>query len=156
MKTDGLAKHLTLVFVMALSLYVAVYSCDRHLRVRKGAWQVTFQQSTNGEPSITVQEPVLGITNVTILFVGESLPTNVPPTSVVIDIPRKPLPFGEIIFDDLMYLPGTVTFNFFGHIVELIPRALFINGREHAWRPNALYPLSPADKPARAPATARP
>jgi hypothetical protein len=44
------------------------------------------------------------------------------------------VPFGEVIFQDLTFLPGTVTFNFFGHEVELLPRTLIIDKQEHAWK----------------------
>ncbi len=45
---------------------------------------------------------------------------------------------------DTTFLPGTVTFELFGHEIELLPRALIIDRQEHAWQPNAAINLPPA------------
>ena len=58
------------------------------------------------------------------------------------------MPFGRVKFEDLTYLPGTVTFDFFGHEIELIPRTLYINRKPRPWQSNAIISLTPADKPA--------
>jgi hypothetical protein len=52
---------------------------------------------------------------------------------VLFDNPTNTPPFGKIPFSDLTFLPGTVTIKFCGHTVELIPRVLGIDGKEHAW-----------------------
>jgi len=70
---------------------------------------------------------------------------------VVFDFPEKPVPFGKVKFEDLTYLPGTVTFYFFGHDVELLPRALYINRKARPWQSNETITLTPADKPASLP-----
>jgi hypothetical protein len=33
-----------------------------------------------------------------------------------------------------MYLPGTVTLELFGHEIELLPRVLIIDRKEHPWK----------------------
>ena len=40
------------------------------------------------------------------------------------------LPFGEMIFQDPTFLPGTVTMRQFGHEIELLPRVLIIDKKE--------------------------
>jgi hypothetical protein len=65
---------------------------------------------------------------------------------VAFDIPEKPVPFGSVKFEDLTYLPGTVTLDLFGHEIELIPRTLFINREERPWQSNVVITLSPSDK----------
>ena len=133
MKSDGLAKHLVLVFLMALVVYVTFYSCDRHLRLRKGPWQVSFQVEPTGEPSISVSQAKLAIKDVKVIFSGESTEVKGLPVVVDVDVPRKTVPFGKIIFDDPNDLPGTVVFDLFGHEIELLPRALFVDRKEYAW-----------------------
>jgi hypothetical protein len=147
MKSDGMLKQMVLVFVGALIFYVVAYSLDRHLRLRNGPWEVTFTTETNGVPAIIVHEPKLNLGDLKIVFAGETVPSTNLPQRVVMDAPAKRLPFGECIFDDLMYLPGTVTFNLFGHEIELLPRVLIINHQEHPWKSGATIQLSPAEKP---------
>ena len=41
-----------------------------------------------------------------------------------------------------MYLPGTLTFDFFGHQVELLPRVLIIDKEEHPWQSGSRLKVS--------------
>jgi hypothetical protein len=43
------------------------------------------------------------------------------------------VPFGECIYQDLMFLPGVVTMNLLGHEIELMPRTLVIDKKEAPW-----------------------
>lgn len=140
-------KQVILVFASALLLYVAVYSIDRHLRLRNGPWEVTFTTETGGLPAIVVAQPKLNLGNLKIVFAGESSSATGLPQRVFFDRPAQRVPFGECIFDDLMYLPGTATLNLFGHEIELLPRVLIINHQEHPWASGTTIKLSPADKP---------
>ena len=139
-------KQLVMVFAGALILYVVAYSLDRHFRLRNGPWEVTFTTETNGFPAILVHEPKLNIGDLKIVFTGETVSAPGLPQRVVMDAPAKHLPFGECIFDDLMYLPGTVTFNLFGHEIELLPRVLIINHQEFPWKSGTTIQLSPTEK----------
>ena len=147
MKSDGMFKQMVMVFAAALVLYVSAYSFDRHLRLKNGPWAVTFTSESNGDPAIVVTEPRLKIADLKIVFVGEKTSATNLPGRVVFDAPAQRLPFGECIFDDLMYLPGTVTFNLFGHEIELLPRVLIVNHQEHPWKSGSTIRLSPEDKP---------
>jgi len=129
---------------MALLIYVGFYSCDHRLRTRKGAWQVAFLVETNGRPAIVVNEPFLGVSNLKIVLDGES--TTNPPGDVAFDFPLKPVPFGRVEFEDLTYLPGTVTLDLFGHEIEFLPRTLVVNTQERPWQSDATIHLSPAEK----------
>ncbi len=147
MKPGGVLKHFVLAFAIALTAYVSFYSCDRHLRLRHGPWQVTFATDASGSPAIIVVQPRLNIANLKIVIAGEPVPEMAQPQTVLFDKPAQQVPFGKLIFDDLMYEPGTVTFDFFGHIVELLPRALILDGREHPWQSDTTITLNPGDKP---------
>jgi len=50
-------------------------------------------------------------------------------------------------WDDLTFLPGTLTFDCFGHEIELIPRTLFINKTKYPWRPAMTIALSRTNAP---------
>lgn len=143
MRSDRLHWHLLTGFLLALGIYVGVFSCDQGVRKRKGPWEVSFIASTNGAPAILISQPFLGITNVQITFEGESATNS---GLVRFDRPQQPLPFGSTKFEDLTYLPGSVTFDFFGHEVELLPRTLYLNKKEHGWAPRASHTLDLAQK----------
>src|SRR6185436_10633530 len=95
---------------------------------------------------IDVAQPRLGI-RCKIDFPGETVfTTNLLPATVSFDRPRKPVPFGKVIYEDLTQLPGVVTFDLFGHEVELLPRALIVNKREIKWSSQATIGLWPTNK----------
>ena len=142
-KTEGTLRHFGIAFILALIVYTCFYSCDAHLRHRKGAWEVAFS-SEGGEPVITIQEAALGIRNVRVIVGGEKT-TNAPGT-VIFDMPGKPIPFGRTKFEDLTYLPGGVVFDLFGHEVQLMPRTLSINKKEIPWKNDATIRLQQSEK----------
>jgi hypothetical protein len=45
------------------------------------------------------------------------------------------VPFGQCVFMDTTFLPGTLTLQLFGHEIELLPRVLVVDRQEHPWRP---------------------
>jgi hypothetical protein len=140
--SDRLPKHLIAGFALALLLYGISFSCDQHIRQRKGPWQVTFGTNNVGSAQIEISQANLGI-HTTIQIAGE-MATNV--GSVSFDRPEKTTPFGRVKFEDLTYLPGSVAFDFFGHEVELLPRTLYLNKREHPWRRDEVIELKPEEK----------
>ena len=144
MKSEGIGRHLAVTFVIALVLYVSFYSWDRHLRLRKGPWEVTFVSDGKGAPAIVINEPKLNLANVRIELTGEQISTV--NSTVVFTEPAMRLPFGQLLFDDLMYHPGTVTLNLHGHEIELLPRTMIINKREVPWQSGAVIQLKPEQK----------
>ena len=72
--------------------------------------------------------------------------TNALPQTVLFDRPRKPAPFGKVIYEDLTQLPGVVTFDLFGHEIELLPRVLVVNKRQIKWNSQASIELWPTNK----------
>lgn len=134
MKRTGLLRLMAGAFGLALLLYAAAFWWIEHTRHRKGAWDVRFT-STNGTPALVIHQPRVGVTNVTLLFPGKTM-THAAAT-VRFDAARPvpfDLPFGQCIFLDTTFLPGTVTMRLFAHEVELLPRTLILDHRERAWR----------------------
>jgi hypothetical protein len=75
---------------------------------------------------------------------GNSLPATNSPVTLVFSQPKPvpyEVPFGKCVFMDTTFLPGTVTFQLFGHEIELLPRVLVIDRQEHAWRPDMTIAL---------------
>ena len=142
--SDRLPRHLAIAFALALVIYAAFFSCDQRLRHRKGPWQFAFTTNASAFPAIIINQPTIGITNVQIVFEGETS-TNVP-GRVVFNRPQQSIPFGKVKFEDLTYLPGSVAFDFFGHEVELLPRTLYLNKVEHPWKSGAVFTLKPNQK----------
>lgn len=133
--------------VAALLGYVLLYRIDSGLRVSKGPWEVTFLRTSNGAPALAIRQPHLGIGDVSVRLLGETVSESSSSTGTVLfDAPRRPLPFGTNAFDDLMYLPGTVVLHCFGHEIQMLPRGLFLNRREHPWAGPTNYDLTADQK----------
>jgi hypothetical protein len=137
MKSSGPLKHFALAFLIAVVVYAAFYNGIEHRRTFRGPWRVAFTNNAAGFPELVVSQPKLRITNLTIDFSNEKLPLINSNSLMVFDIPHEvplPVPFGQCIFMDTTFLPGTVTFNIFGHEIELLPRVLIINKKEYPWQ----------------------
>lgn len=143
-RTDGLPKHLLIGFIVALCGYVAFFAIDQHLRGRHGPWQVAFARDESGAPKIVIDQPRLGVTNVQVVFLGESVTNQ--PASVAFARPLQTIPFGKVKFEDLTYLPGSVALDLFGHEIELLPRTLYVNKQERPWRSGEVLRLQPGEK----------
>lgn len=149
MQAGRLGKHLLGALALAVAIYAGGFAFDQHLRSRRGPWQVTFTTEASGDAAIIVHQPKLNIANLKFVFAGERATSA--PAAVVFDVPQKPVPFGKVKFEDLTYLPGTVTLDLFGHEIELLPRTLYINRKVHPWKSGETITLSAADKPAALP-----
>lgn len=134
-KRDPIWKQALAVFGVCAVFYFGGFWALQHWRTRRGPWEVTFH-STNGAPVVRIAAPALGITGVQIVFPGTNAPPLNQARTVRFDDPtrRDDVPFGRVKFLDTTVLPGTVTFDLFGHEIELLPRTLILNRREHAWR----------------------
>lgn len=139
-------KSVALTFILAIIFYALAYSWMSQKQTRKGPWQVSFTTNAAGVPRVIIAQPYLGISNVTIQFAGEQLaPTN--STGLVrFATPRKITPFGRVAYDDLMFQPGDVALDCFGHVVELVPSALGLNGIRFGWTNNVAYSLAATNK----------
>lgn len=143
----GIGFRIACVFLACLAGYFALYSGDRYLRLRKGPWKISFDQTTNGVPFLSITQTGLQVSELRLLFPGESYPQGMSiPTTVIWDRPGPVLPAGHWIFDDLMYLPGTAVFNIFGHGIQLLPRALTIDGEERPWTSATSIECTPKSK----------
>jgi hypothetical protein len=132
------------VFAVTLALYLAGFWAVQHLRQRRGPWELTFATTTNGAPSVTIQQAHLGIRDVRLEITGTNLPGPVDPAVIRFLDPdtKARLPFGEQVFLDTTFLPGTVTLELFGNEIELLPRVLIVNKEERPWQSGATVELS--------------
>jgi len=137
MQSNRLGRDLAILFSVVLLLYLAAFQGVEHLRARKGPWRVTFERDPQGVPAIVIAQARLGVSRFHIRFPEESATTTNLPAVLAFDTPRQPpfdAPFGRVIYEDLTFLPGAVTFDLFGHEIELLPRALLVNRHEHPWQ----------------------
>lgn len=144
MQSNRLGRDLAILFSLVLLLYVAAFQGVEHLRARKGPWQVTFERDAQGVPAIVIGQSRLGVSRFQIRFPEESATATNLPAVLVLGEPRQPpfdAPFGRVIYEDLTFLPGAATFDLFGHEIELLPRALLVNRREHPWQAEASLTL---------------
>jgi hypothetical protein len=137
MRSDGLLKHLAICAVIALVFYVAVFGWIEHRRTFKGPWVAAFRADAAGTPALVITQTNLHISQ-TIVFPGQTVrPANSSRTIVFGQAPAE-LPFGELLYQDPTFLPGTVTLRLFGHQVEIFPRALTVDKKEYPWQPGAV------------------
>lgn len=138
-------KQALVVFGVSAAVYFGGFWAVEQWRTHRGPWTVTFTTNTTGAPTIVIASPGLGLTNVRVVFPGTNLPSFTGPISVHFDAPprRDAVPFGQVKFLDTTVLPGTVTFDLFGHEIELLPRTLIVNKREHPWRSGEELELPP-------------
>ena len=147
MKPEGVAKHFLLAFLLALAVYLLFYQAIEHRRIRKGPWKVTFTTGASEAPAILINQHPLGITNVLIIFSGRTLPATNGRVTLAFRQPKPvpyQVPFGNCVFMDTTFLPGTLTFQMFGHEIELLPRVLIIDRQEYIWRSDANFTIPPA------------
>ncbi len=144
-----MVRRLFVVFIGTLFLYVTIYGACELKRRQGGPWNLTYALGTNGVPELRIEHPkLLGPSAVTLRFPGETpLWTNLPPPVVFSQPITNGMPFGPVIFVDSTMLPGTVTLNCFGHVVEMVPRTLFIDFHEVPWTPGTNITLSTTSKP---------
>ena len=135
MKRKHLLLRAGLIFAAALVGYIVVFKWIEHRRVAKGPWVVTFAiESTT--PTFIVNQFKLGLHGVRIVFPDANLTTNLTHTMKFNQARPVPfdVPFGKCVFLDLLFLPGTVALELFGHEIQLMPRVLTIDKVERPWR----------------------
>ena len=139
------------LFALVLALYLASFHGLEYLRHRKGPWSVRFDATTDGTPFAEISQPRLGINSVRLIFPGETFTNAAETIHFALPEPTHPVPFGRVIYEDLTFLPGVVTFDLFGHEIELVPRTLVVNRKAIPWRPGAMIELARDRKPATPP-----
>ena len=139
-------KSVTVTFALALIFYAIAYSFMTKRQGAKGPWQVNFTTNSAGVPQLIIGQTALGISNVTVQFTGEKLDVTNRTGAVAFARPRQTTPFGFVTYDDLMFQPGAVAVDCFGHLVEMVPSALGLNGRRFGWTNDAVYSLAPTNK----------
>jgi hypothetical protein len=130
---DRLLRHLAVAAALALVFYIAAFYWIEHLRVVKGPWEMAFVSDAAGRPSLEISQRALKISE------RLSFPDDQVARSNLAELIRfrettTNLPFGEMLQQDALYLPGSVTMRLFGHRIEALPRTLVVDQQEHAWK----------------------
>jgi hypothetical protein len=149
MKSEGFLKSVILVGLAVIALYFVAFYAIEGCRRAKGPWEVVFATNEMG-PNVTIKQPSLNY-NCLIRFHGEKTTATNLPQAIRFDRPKKAVPFGQAIYEDLTQFPGVVTFDLFGHEIELLPRTLIVNKREVPWNSQPSIDLWPTNKPAEPP-----
>src|SRR5262245_46979796 len=120
-------KQIALTFAVVLALYFAAYHAIEYRRHARGPWTAEFSVDAQGRPVVAIAQSGLGLSNVVLRFPGETAAATSLPARIPFIAPKTAVPFGQVIYDDLTFLPGVVTFDFFGHEIEFLPRVLIID-----------------------------
>ena len=143
MKSDGLVRHALIAFAIAVVFYVTGFSWMQHRRTFKGPWLIQFSTDTGGHPAMLISQRTLNISQ-KLSFTNDTLArTNFSETRDFTEATTN-LPFGEMLMQDPLYLPGTLAMRLFGHQVEILPRTLIIDNREIPWGSQAEIDLKAA------------
>jgi hypothetical protein len=131
----GLLIQFLLLFAAVLIGYALVFGWIERRRVTKGPWEVTFSVEAD-RAQLIFNQTNLNIRDVRLVFVGVVAPSNMVEriTFTKARATPYPVPFGQCVFQDLVFLPGTVTLEMFGHEIQLLPRVLTIDKVERSWR----------------------
>lgn len=123
-----------LIGLVSLVFYVSFFGWMQHHRYKNGPWELTFTQR-DSTPVLLINHAKSGVTNVSIEFSGAAISTNLPQTLRFQHGQVAPveLPFGQCVFLDTLFLPGTAACEFFGHQIQLMPRTLTIDHQERRW-----------------------
>lgn len=135
MQRGRLLIQFILLFGLVLLGYLLMFGWIERRRVARGPWEATFS-SESGSAQLVLNQTNLDIRNVRIVFRGVVAPSNSVEHIAFTKAQNPPylVPFGECIFQDLLFLPGTVTLKLFGHEIQMIPRTLTINRVERPWQ----------------------
>jgi len=134
------------LFIGTLFLYITIYGGCMACRRQGGPWAITQDKLPDGTPVVKIEHHrILSNAPVILRFPGETAPvrfTNHPYLRLYTQPNTNALPYGPVVFLDTTFLPGNVTLDVFGHLVELIPRTLFIDGHDVGWHPGTNITLS--------------
>ena len=134
MSKENIAKPVIVVLLLSLLLYVVTFSAIEHRRRFKGPWQLAFATDSNGVPSLSVSQPVLNIAGVRFVFDGVQLSQTNLAQVVAFDVDKTNVPFGKVIYFDTTFLPGVVTLDLFGNMLEFLPRTMVVNTNQVPWK----------------------
>ena len=142
-------KLVLIPLAMAVAIYFLGYWGIESSRHKNDPWKITFLSHSNDLPAIVINQNSLGVSNVTVVLSGEQVAEDFQQTNVVFDRALNtpfPVPYGKVIFQDLTFLPGTVTLDLQGHGIELLPRTLILNTNQVSWKPGSVHVLEPEQK----------
>jgi hypothetical protein len=134
MRQEGILKHIAAALVIAVVFYFVTFTWIERRRAANGPWQITFRSDVAGVPALSIAESKLNISQTVQFPRGKTTPNLSQTITFGTDPPD--LPFGELVYHDPTFLPGAVTMRLFGHQFELVPRVLYIDGKEHLWHSN--------------------
>jgi hypothetical protein len=132
MRPAGILKHFGAALLIAVAFYFVTFTWIERRRAANGPWQITFEADAVGRASLSIAEAKLNILQVVRFPHGRTTPNLSNTVTFGQDAPD--LPFGEMVFHDPTFLPGTVVMRLFNHHVQLLPRVLTIDGKEYPWR----------------------
>lgn len=119
------------VFIIAGILFVALLFGGYRTIRGSGHWVIDF--SAEAEQGVMVIHLDADPARKATLFLPQA--RDFPTAQVILKNPGRPLPRGKIVFLDDTTRPGRVTLEIDGHRLDIMERALFVDGTEHTWSP---------------------
>ena len=144
-RQDGLFRHLAAAAILAVVFYIAAFAWIEHRRVAKGPWEIVFISDGAGRPSLWISQAALQISQ-RLSFPDDQVARTNLAELVKFREAATNLPFGEMLLQDPLYLPGTITMRLFGHQIEVLPRTLIVDKTEHPWKAGAEIAVREAGK----------
>jgi hypothetical protein len=130
---DNMRQILAVSFVLALVMYVGCFWWIQHERSVKGPWVIVFAADAQGSPSLQISQVKLRISE-KLIFPDDRITRTNFSERIVFSEAMTNLPFGEMLLQDELYLPGSVTLRVAGHQIEILPRVLILDKKESPWQ----------------------
>jgi hypothetical protein len=119
---------LTVLVVLGLGFFVLV----KLGRGGREPWELEFTANPAGQVNITIKNDTLRISPV---LIQTNVPSPLDFQHAKIRMKRRTeLPVGKLVFCDVTRLPGRLTLEIGGHTLDVMERALIVNGEEISWQ----------------------
>ena len=139
-----MGKPIAVILILSVVFYFVAFHAIEHRRNVKGPWQIEFSSDAAGIPALSISQPTLGIAHVQLVFETAKISETNLARLVRFDVPTTNVPFGNVLFLDTTFLPGTVSLEVFGHKMEFLPRTMLVDQKEIPWRSGETIRLSAA------------
>jgi hypothetical protein len=147
---DQLRRHLLVAAILAVGLYGLGFWWIEHRRVRHGPWEVEFRPDASAHRlQVTIVQPKLGLGPIE-LVIPWPPHESMPEAGFFRFDQARSVPFvvpgGRCVFQDLLFLPGTVVLELQGVLIEMLPRCLRVGDQEVPWEPPRRIEVEPTGK----------
>jgi hypothetical protein len=132
---DNLIRSLVVVFLVTLAGYFAFFYLIENRRTVHSPWLLSMEAGADGTLRLVARQETMKLGPVEIVLPGAAA-GGLARTNLIFATPQpfpRPAPRGDIKFEDLTFLPGTVAMRIQGTDLQVLPRSLTVGTNEILW-----------------------